>query len=43
MQSQIAQPHKLSGAMPKQSSQGRLRDCIAKVYSGEIYVQKNRI
>ncbi|MCM4700613.1 hypothetical protein MMO71_28735, partial [Escherichia coli] len=28
---------------PKQPSQEELRDCIAKVYSGGIYVQKNRI
>ncbi|HGY9161122.1 TPA: hypothetical protein ACNTV2_004866, partial [Escherichia coli] len=28
---------------PKQPSQEELRDCIAKVYSGGIHVQKNRI
>ncbi|EMH1837893.1 hypothetical protein HEN23_014390 [Escherichia coli] len=43
LKSQITQPHKLWDAMPKQPSQEELRDCIAKVYSGGIYVQKNRI
>lgn len=40
LKSQITQPHKLWDAMPKQPSQEELRDCIAKVYSGGIYVQK---
>ncbi|MCM5040513.1 hypothetical protein MMS53_29545, partial [Escherichia coli] len=43
LKSQITQPHELWDAMPKQPSQEELRDCIAKVYSGGIYVQKNRI
>ncbi|EFE7095936.1 TPA: hypothetical protein HH703_002684 [Escherichia coli] len=43
LKSQITQPHKLWDAMPKQPSQEVLRDCIAKVYSGGIHVQKNRI
>ncbi|EEV6399121.1 hypothetical protein MX968_004955 [Escherichia coli] len=43
MKSQITQPHELWDAMPKQPSQEELRDCIAKVYSEGIYVQKNRI
>ncbi|EFN5999457.1 hypothetical protein FVW01_07860, partial [Escherichia coli] len=43
LKSQITQPHKLWDAMPKQPSQEELRDCITKVYSGGIYVQKNRI
>ena len=43
LKSQITKPHKLWDAMPKQPSQEGLRDYIAKVYSGGIYVQKNRI
>ncbi len=40
LKSQITQPHKLWDAMPKQPSQEELRDCIAKVYSGESMSRK---
>ncbi|UIU66848.1 hypothetical protein H6S28_08275 [Escherichia coli] len=43
LKSQITQHMSCGMQCAKQPSQEELRDCIAKVYSGGIYVQKNRI